>query len=65
MFIALVNLFMEIKKGLSTNKVFEINIFNLVRKLKEMRRFLLENIEQYIFTYTFVYELLNKEFNTK
>jgi protein tyrosine phosphatase len=51
----------EIKKQIN-DKVEEIkfSIFNLVRKLKEMRLYLVQNCEQYLFIYQFVYYLLMK-----
>ena len=51
----------EIKKQIN-DKVKEIrfSIFNLVRKLKEMRIYLVQTYEQYLFIYQFVYYLLMK-----
>ena len=51
----------EIKKQIN-DKVEEIkfSIFNLVRKLKEMRLYLVQTCEQYLFIYQFVYYLLMK-----
>ena len=51
----------EIKKQIN-DKVKEIrfSIFNLVRKLKEMRLYLVQTCEQYLFIYQFVYYLLMK-----
>ena len=51
----------EIKKQIK-DKVEEIkfSIFNLVRKLKEMRLYLVQTSEQYLFIYQFVYYLLMK-----
>ena len=51
----------EIKKQIK-DKVEEIkfSIFNLVRKLKEMRLYLVQTCEQYLFIYQFVYYLLMK-----
>ena len=51
----------EIKKQIK-DKVKEIkfSIFNLVRKLKEMRLYLVQTCEQYLFIYQFVYYLLMK-----
>ena len=43
---------------LNKQDVITFNIFNLVRKLKEMRRFSVENINQYNFIYLFINELL-------
>jgi protein tyrosine phosphatase len=52
-FITLYNIIDEIKKQIN-NDVIVINIFNLVRKLKEMRLFLVENISQYEFIHHFI-----------
>ena len=51
----------EIKKQIN-DKVKEIrfSIFNLVRKLKEMRIYLVQTYEQYLFIYQFAYYLLMK-----
>ena len=51
----------EIKKQIN-DKVEEIrfSIFNLVRKMKEMRRFLVQGPEQFVFIYEFVKHLLMK-----
>ena len=43
---------------LNRQDIITFNIFNLVRKLKEMRRFSVENINQYNFIYLFINELL-------
>ena len=58
-FIALYLLYKEIMENiLNKQDVITFNIFNLVRKLKEMRRFSVENINQYNFIYLFINELL-------
>ena len=51
----------EIKKQIK-DKTEEIkfSIFNLVRKLKEMRLYLVQTCEQYLFIYQFAYYLLMK-----
>lgn len=53
-FLSMYVLFYEI----ITNK--EFSIWNLVRKLKEMRRCLVENNDQYQFIYQFVIEFMSK-----
>ena len=60
-YIAMYALQKEIKKQIN-DKVEEIrfSIFNLVRKMKEMRRFLVQVPEQYVFIYEFVKHLLMK-----
>ena len=51
----------EIKKQIKDNvKEIKFSIFNLVRKLKEMRLYLVQTCEQYLFIYQFVYYLLMK-----
>ena len=60
-YIAMYALQKEIKKQIN-NKVEEIrfSIFNLVRKMKEMRKLLVQVPEQYDFIYQFVNHLLMK-----
>ena len=41
-------------------KIIQFNIFNLVRKLKEMRLYLVQTESQYRFIYEFVRHLLRK-----
>jgi protein tyrosine phosphatase len=50
----------EIRNQLDNPKLKNIkfNIFNLVRKLKEMRLYLVQNVSQYFFIYTFADYLL-------
>ena len=52
----------EIKQQIA-NKVdfIKFSIFNLVRKLKEMRLYLVQTQSQYRFIYEFVKHLLEKE----
>ena len=59
-FIALYNLYHDIIKQINDDGVTEIkfSIMNVVRKLKEMRSHLVENEDQYLFLYQFVYLLL-------
>lgn len=61
-FIAMYYLYKEILGQIKQNKnEITFNIFNLVRKLKEMRAHLVQTEEQYIFLYKFVQYLLNKK----
>jgi len=59
-FISLYNLYNEIIRQINNKYAREINfsILNLVRKLKEMRLYLVENENQYYFLYQFVNQLL-------
>lgn len=59
-FISLYNLHDEITQQLlmNENNVIKFSIFNLVRKIKELRRYMVENEDQYIFLYNFVNYLL-------
>jgi len=61
-FISLYNLYHEIKEQINDKSSNEIkfSILNLVRKLKEMRLYLVENIDQYIMLYQFVQIFLEK-----
>ena len=61
-FLSIYNLYHEILGQINSKNTREIkfSIMNLVRKLKEMRMFLVENEEQYIFLYEFVILLLNE-----
>ena len=63
-FIALTNLLIEIS-GLLQKKSFSINIFNLVRKMKEMRGYLVENLLQYKFIHLFIYEYLKSSYGVE
>jgi protein tyrosine phosphatase len=58
------NIYDEIKKQ-KGREIVKINIFNLVRKLKEMRLFLVENILQYEFIYSFICFYVRKLFELK
>ena len=60
-FLTLYILYTEIIDGLNNSQDISFNIFNLVRKLKELRMFLVENINQYNFIYTFMEELLKEK----
>ena len=61
-FIVLYLLYKEIMENiLNKQDIITFNIFNLVRKLKEMRRFSVENINQYNFIYIFINELLKEK----
>ena len=51
----------EIKKQIEEKKgIIKFNIFNLVRKLKEMRLYLVQSSSQYNFVYLYANYLLNK-----
>ena len=55
-FIGIYNLYHEIKEQINNVKIKEIkfSIMNLVRKLKEMRLYLVESESQYTFLYQFI-----------
>jgi len=60
-FISMYFLEKEIIKQINDNrKEIKFNIFNLVRKMKEMRLFSVQTVSQYQFIYLFVNYLLNK-----
>lgn len=62
-FISCFSLYNEIMEQIEKKKTsIEINIFNLVRKLKEMRLFLVESPLQYCFVYGFVSLLIHFNF---
>ena len=63
-FISMFNIYDEISKQ-KGREIVKINIFNLVRKLKEMRLFLVENILQYEFIYSFICFYVRKLFELK
>ena len=50
----------EIIQQINKVNIIKFSIFNLVRKLKEMRLFLVKTSSQYYFIYQFVYYLLTK-----
>ena len=58
-YIAMYYLYKEIMEQKDGN-IITFSIFNLVRKLKEMRLNLVENIMQYQLLYIFAYFLLNE-----
>jgi protein tyrosine phosphatase len=61
-FLTLYLLYKEIMESINKNKeLISFNIFNLVRKLKEMRMYSVENINQYNFIYYFIDELLKEK----
>ena len=62
-FLSIYNLYHEIIEQLGNINLNEIrfSIMNLVRKLKEMRLYLVENEKQYIFLYQFVNKLLHQK----
>lgn len=57
-FVALYLLYKEIIRQINTQDFICFNIFNLVRKLKESRIYMVENINQYQFIYDFIEDLL-------
>ena len=61
-FIALYNLSMEIlkQKNDTTKNEIKFSIMSIVRQLKEMRKNLVENVDQYLFLYQFVTLLLSE-----
>ena len=61
-FISLYNIYHEIMQQIYNDKkeIIEISVFNLVRKIKEMRMFMVENKDQYFFLYLFINYLLVK-----
>lgn len=61
-FLSIYNLYHEIIGQINNKYIREIkfSILNLVRKLKEMRMFLVENEDQYIFLYQFAILLLDE-----
>ena len=62
-FISMYSLYYEILEQFDKKKTtIEFNVFNLVRKLKERRLFLVENRYQYLFLYGFIYKLLEESF---
>ena len=66
-FISLYNLYHEIMRQIfieNNNDEIIFCIFNIVRKIKEMRMFSVENENQYIFLYQFS-DFLLKNYNTK
>ena len=63
-FISIYILYKEIFGQINNNNISEIkfSIFNIVRKLKEMRLLMVQTIEQYIFIYNFI-DILLKKYN--
>ena len=63
-FISIYGLYEEIIDQINNNKILEIkfSIFNIVRKLKEMRLLMVQTVEQYIFIYNFI-DILLKKYN--
>jgi len=60
-FIAMYYLYKEIKDQIDKGKeIIQFSVFNLVRKLKEMRIAMVQNIIQYKFIIYFVYFILRK-----
>lgn len=67
-FVTLFNLYDNIMNQLknkdnSINNEIKFSIFGTVRKMKEMRRYLVENVNQYYFIYLFVQKLLERNNN--
>ena len=60
-FLSIYNLYYELEKQ-KTEKIKVFNIWNTVRKLKEMRLFLVENKNQYYFVHNFISQYLKKIF---
>lgn len=60
-FLTLYILYKEIMEEIKSGEYIFVNIFNLVRKLKEFRHHLVENIMQYNFIYYFIEELLKEK----
>ena len=61
-FISMFCLYKEIKMAQidKNEQIIQFNIFNLVRKMKEMRLYMVQTFEQYKFVYQFAQYLLNK-----
>ena len=61
-FISIYDLYKEIFEQINNNNIMEIkfSIFNIVRKLNEMRILMVQTVEQYIFIYNFINILLKK-----
>ena len=59
-FISLYNLYHEIMKQINDKdkEIIKFSVFNLVRKIKELRMYMVENQNQYILLYKFVNFLL-------
>ena len=59
-FISLYNLYQEILMKIFKEKkdYIEFSVFNLVRKIKELRMYMVENVNQYILLYQFIDYLL-------
>ena len=63
-FISMYYLYKEILRQIKQNKnEIKFSIFNLVRKLKEMRAYLVQTEDQYVFLYKFVHYFLKKILN--
>ena len=60
-FLSIYNLAIEIDRK-KNDKIIEFSIFNVVRKLKEMRMYLVQNDLQYFFVYQFIQIYLNNLF---
>ena len=63
-FLTLFNLYVEIERK-KNNPEIQFNIFNVVRKLKEMRMLLVQTDTQYWFIYKYIETYLKKLFKKK
>lgn len=63
-FVTLYSLYKEINAQISScKKEIHFNVFNLLRKIKEMRMYSVENFSQYEYIYKFIENLLDKKNN--
>ena len=60
-FLTLYGICNEINKAIQQGQEITFSVFNFVRKLKEMRLFSVENINQYNFIYKFLEEYLKEK----
>ena len=60
-FLTLYGICNEINKAIQQGQEITFSVFNFVRKLKEMRMFSVENINQYNFIYKFLEEYLKEK----
>ena len=63
-FLTLFNLYVEIERKKNDPEI-QFNIFNVVRKLKEMRMLLVQTDTQYWFIYKYIETYLKKLFEKK
>ena len=59
-FIAIYTLYKEIVNQIQDTRrnVISFSVFNIVRKMKEMRLYLVQNLQQYCFIYNFIFNFL-------